>query len=116
MTCAGHDDPILLSREGKARRVRLEGGPPFSIVDYPYPTETLTLSAGETLVLITDGVTEAQNSQGSLFGSARLLAGDAFSAGDAGAICQAIRQQVRAFEDGVEATDDLTVMAVRYLG
>ena len=116
MTCAGHDDPIVISREGKARRVRLEGGPPFCVVDYPYPTETLTLAAGETLVLITDGVTEAQNSQGSLFGSGRLFAGDALSAGDAGAICQAIRQQVRAFEDGVEATDDLTVMALRYLG
>jgi len=33
----------------------------------------------------------------------------------ASAICDQIRDQVRAFENGAEATDDLTVMAVRYL-
>jgi serine phosphatase RsbU (regulator of sigma subunit) len=31
-------------------------------------------------------------------------------------ICERIRDRVRRFEDGEEATDDLTVMAIRYLG
>ena len=116
MACAGHDDPLLLSVDGKATRVRLDGGPPFCVVDFAYPLETLTLRAGETLVLITDGVTEAQDRQGNLFGSARLLADHALKAGSATAICATIRDHVRSFEDGMEATDDLTVMAVRYLG
>ena len=51
-----------------------------------------------------------------MFGSARLLADDALKAGSATAICETIRDHVRNFEDGMEATDDLTVMAVRYLG
>ena len=116
MVCAGHEDPIVVSADGKANRVRLDGGPPFSVVDFAYPTEGLTLKPGETLVLVTDGVTEAQDGQDALFGSGRLLAGDSLRAGSASAVCEAIRDEVRRFEDGAEATDDLTVMAVRYLG
>ena len=116
MACAGHEDPLLLSMDGKASRIRLDGGPPFCVIDFDYPSEALTLRPGETLVLITDGVTEAQNRQQTLFGSSRLLADDALKAGSATAICEAISDHVRTFEDGAEATDDLTVMAVRYLG
>ena len=115
MVCAGHEDPILLSTEGKAERVRLEGGPPLCVTDFDYPLETLTLRKGETLVLVTDGVTEAQNAQGKLLGAKRLLADGAIEGGDATAIVEGIRDRVRTFEDGTEATDDLTVMAVRYL-
>ena len=116
MVCAGHEDPLLLSADGKLTRVRLEGGLPFCVAELPYPLETLTLKTGETLVLITDGVTEAQNAQGALFGSARILADQDVAVGNATAICEKIRDQVRVFEEGTEATDDLTVMALRYLG
>ena len=117
MVCAGHEDPLLLAADGKVTRVRLEGGPPFCIAELPYPLETLTLKPGETLVLVTDGVTEAQNAQGTLFGRDRLLADSAVEAAkrDAPSV-EHIRDQVRRFEEGTEATDDLTVMAVRYLG
>jgi serine phosphatase RsbU (regulator of sigma subunit) len=116
IVCAGHEDPILVSANGSANRVRLDGGPPFSVVDFTYPTEKLALAPGETLVLVTDGVTEAQDAQGALFGSNRLLAEKALKAGGASAICDAIQAEVRRFEDGAEATDDLTVLVVRYLG
>ena len=43
MVCAGHEDPLLLSVDGKATRIRLDGGPPFCVVDFAYPLETLTL-------------------------------------------------------------------------
>ena len=116
MACAGHEDPLLISAQGRATRVRLDGGPPFCVVDFPYPSEKIHLKPGETLLLITDGVTEAQDANGGLFRSNRLLGDDALKAGSATAICEAIRGEVRRFEDGTEATDDLTVMAVRYLG
>jgi adenylate cyclase len=113
LVCAGHEDPILLSADGKAKPVRLEGGLPLCIAELPYPLETVTLQPGDTLVLITDGVTEAQNAQGNLFGRDRILAGGGTTAT---AIIDGIRDSVRMFEAGAEATDDLTVMAVRYLG
>jgi len=115
MVCAGHEDPILLSGD-KAARVRLDGGPPLCAADLAYPLEKLTLKPGEVLVLVTDGVTEAQNAHNELFGSKRLLADGALKSGTATEIVDGIRDHVRNFEGGAEATDDLTVMAVRYLG
>jgi serine phosphatase RsbU (regulator of sigma subunit) len=115
MVSAGHEDPLLLSADGTVTRVRLEGGPPFCITDYPYPLETLKLKSGETLVLVTDGVTEAQDGHGKLFGSGRILSDYEPKSGGAVETCEAIRLQVRQFEAEAEATDDLTVMAIRYL-
>jgi adenylate cyclase len=113
LVCAGHEDPLLVSPDGKAKFVRLEGGLPLCIAELPYPLETVTLQPGDSLVLITDGVTEAQNGEGALFGRDWILAGGCATATT---IVDGIRDSVRKFEAGTEATDDLTVMAVRYLG
>jgi serine phosphatase RsbU (regulator of sigma subunit)/CHASE2 domain-containing sensor protein len=115
LVCAGNEDPLLLGTDGAVIPIRMEGGPPFCVADFAYPLETLTLKAGETLILITDGVTEAQNAQGSLFGRDRLPAEHGILSGSASAICEQIRNRVRRFEDGTEATDDLTVMALRLI-
>ncbi len=116
LVCAGHEDPMIMDSDGNHQRVKLDGGPPFSIAEFPFPLERLTLRPGETLVLVTDGVTEAQDASGALFGRDRILTGRGAWARSATAICEAIRDEVRQFEEGTEATDDLTVMAVRYLG
>lgn len=116
VACAGHEDPVILDSDGNITRVRLEGGPPFCIAEFTYPLERLKLKPGETLVLVTDGVTEAQNASAALFGRDRLLTGRGEWARSATAICEAIRDEVRAFEGGTDATDDLSVMAIRYLG
>lgn len=116
LACAGHEDPLLLDSDGNITRVRLEGGPPFCIAEFTYPLEKLRLTPGETMVLVTDGVTEAQNASAALFGRDRILSGRGEWARSATAICEAIRDEVRTFEEGTDATDDLTVMAVRYLG
>jgi serine phosphatase RsbU (regulator of sigma subunit) len=116
IACAGHEDPLQLDSDGNVTRVKLEGGPPFCIAEFNYPLEKLRLEPGETLVLVTDGVTEAQNASSALFGRDRILSGRGEWARSATAICEAIRDEVRTFEEGTDATDDLTVMAVRYLG
>ena len=116
LVCAGHEDPYVLGADRAARRVTLEGGPPFSTVEYDYPVEQLMLARGETLVLVTDGITEAQDAAGELYGRVQILqqliAGDAAS----GPICQAIRDDIRRFEGHSDPTDDLTIMTIRYLG
>lgn len=112
---AGQEDPLLLSADGASlTRARLDGGPPFGIIEFPYPLESLKLRKGETLLLITDGVTEAQDAQGNLFGRERILSG--VGQVTATEICEKVRDEVRRFEDGADPTDDLTVMAIRYLG
>ena len=116
MACAGHEDPLLLSADGKATRVRLEAVRPLR--------GRFRLSAGDAdaeaparrWCSITDGVTEAQNARRDLVREQTAARRCALKAGSATAICEAIRDHVRNFEEGTEATDDLTVMAVRYLG
>jgi adenylate cyclase len=112
---AGHEDPLHIRTDQTIAIHKLDGGPPFCIVDFPYPDEPMKLQPGETLVLISDGVSEALNAADELFGHARLLAALEGRA-SATAMIEAIRGAVRVFEDGTDPTDDLTVMAVRYLG
>lgn len=107
---AGHENPFLIrAAGGEVEEVRMDGGPPFCITDYPWPVEPLSLAAGDTLVLFTDGVTEAQDGAGRLFGRPRLA--EALTKSAAGVV-----QTVRAFEAGASASDDLTILSVRYLG
>jgi serine phosphatase RsbU (regulator of sigma subunit)/CHASE2 domain-containing sensor protein len=114
MVNAGHEDPIRILADGTAEDVKMEGGPPFCVVDYPWPVETLKLAPGEALVLVTDGVTEAQTADGALYGRARTRAAAA-GGGRAAEITEALLRSVRAFEAGAEPSDDLTVLAFRYL-
>lgn len=113
---AGHDNPLRITTDGAVIEEAMEGGPPFCIMDYPWPAEELVLQPGEALVLITDGVTEAQNRQEQLFGNQRTR--DALTAdqSSAAAMVASLRGAVRRFEDGTDASDDLTVVAFRYLG
>lgn len=116
LVCAGHEDPITVEISGEARSHRLDGGPPLGLVEYPYPVETLKLSPGDALLLVTDGITEAQDAAGALYGRDRLLLETASRAQSATALCEDLRDAVRTFEGGIEPTDDLTVMVLRYLG
>lgn len=113
---AGHEDPIRVTPAKVATPCRLEGGPPFGITEFAYPVESLMLGAGDALILLTDGITEAQNASGALYGHKRMLTGGAIAQATSTDICEAIRDDVRLFEDGTDATDDLTVMVIRYLG
>ena len=116
MISAGHEDPMRLTPDGKAERIRLDGGPPLCVTDFSYPLETMTLQPGDSLVLVTDGVTEAQDPQGAFFGRNGMPGLDSLDEINATAVVDAIRDQVRKFEGGAEPGDDLTVMVIRYLG
>jgi len=116
LVSAGHEHPFLV-RDGRAEEHRLDGGPPFCLMEFPYPAEPLQLAPGEGLVLITDGVTEAQDGKGALFGAASARGAVAGTAGGtATAMVEALRDAVRTFEGGAEPSDDLTVMALRWRG
>src|SRR5678809_1006733 len=36
LICAGHEDPLLLDCDGNQKRIKLDGGPPFSVAEFPY--------------------------------------------------------------------------------
>jgi serine phosphatase RsbU (regulator of sigma subunit) len=118
MVNAGHEDPMLVREEGNARVVKMTGGPRLRTLEgFPYSVETLQLQSGETLVIITDGATDALNVKEDRFGLERVL--DALrddSQSTAPERVKAIAGKVRAFERGRVPADDLTILALRYLG
>ena len=68
---------------------------------------------------MTDGVTEAQNPAGILYGHARAeqVIGELFrGAASARELVMALEADVLVFEDGAEANDDLTILALRWNG
>ena len=83
-TNAGHNPPILFRR--REELIRLDhGGPILGVFpEWSYEQFEFTLEPGDRILLFTDGVTEASNSEGDDFGEARLIAA-ARSAGDAAA-------------------------------
>lgn len=75
------------------------------------------LHPGEMLILYTDGITEAENGVAEQFGEARLLeAVDRNRDSSADAMVERVCAAVGDFAAGAEPSDDLTILAVRYLG
>jgi serine phosphatase RsbU (regulator of sigma subunit) len=117
---AGHEPPLLLPRGGRPLERLVEGGgPPLCAVDgFPYTPATRQLEPGDTLCLITDGITEAAGPGGELYGRERLeeLLGRIAGAASAAELGEAIRDDVAAFTGGAEPSDDLAVLVLRWTG
>lgn len=116
---AGHDPPYVLSPGRPPRRIDGIGGPPLCTVDeFPYPAEALSLAPGETLVLYTDGIPEAENVAGEAYGFERLEAVLAALPDDCDAAMAtaAVMDDVARFAVGAEPSDDITVLVLRYAG
>ncbi len=81
-----------------------------------WPESTLTLRPGETLVAITDGVTDALDAAGARFGADRLT--DVLQLADrdsAQTICRTVVDALAAYE-AVEQADDIAILVLRYEG
>ncbi|MES2682251.1 MAG: CHASE2 domain-containing protein [Pseudomonadota bacterium] len=117
---AGHDAPYLLRAGQPPQRLRGESGPPLCVLEgYRYQSESLQLLPGDALVLITDGITEAESRDGKTFyGAERLsqclarLGSDTRMSG----VIAAMVSDVAAFAEGAEQSDDLTALALRWNG
>ena len=69
----GHDDAVLLTASNTCERLGYMG-PAIGLIDMvEYPTASRHLAAGDAILLLTDGITEAFNKDGRVFGSERVL-------------------------------------------
>ncbi|MGE5399217.1 MAG: SpoIIE family protein phosphatase [Ignavibacteriales bacterium] len=111
---AGHNPPLLI-RDGQIRKLT-KGGMILGILKttVPYLSESVELMKDDTIILFTDGITEAMNKQMEEFSDERLeqiavgLKGMA-----AGEILGSIRTEVEKFVDGANQSDDITLMIIR---
>jgi phosphoserine phosphatase RsbU/P len=112
---AGHPSPFLI-RRGIAEDVFTEGSYPVGLVpEAEYTAVCLQLEPGDTLVLFSDGVTEAMDPAEQLFGVPRLkdvLTGHMQTPLEE--LQQIVLQSVENFAHGASQADDLTLLLVRY--
>jgi serine phosphatase RsbU (regulator of sigma subunit)/CHASE2 domain-containing sensor protein len=116
LCCAGHENPLVAGPDGQVRELALIGGPPLCVdPTFPYSTEPLRLKPGETLLVFSDGLTEAQAPDGELLPRETLLSivSQAARAPSAAAMVDQVAAAARAFEAGADPSDDLTILAVR---
>lgn len=80
-------------------------------------SRTIDMKTGDALVLITDGLFEASNLSGELFGIERLTdAIAAHASGESRSLIEQVRNQVDQFASGQPACDDLTMLVVKRTG
>jgi serine phosphatase RsbU (regulator of sigma subunit) len=113
---AGHEPPVASLIGETPQRLPESGGPPLCVIEgYEYTSATIQLGRGGWICVVTDGVTEAMNERGELYGSTRLLAA-LRDAKDPAAILRSVRDDVRAYAGTAEQSDDLTLLCVRWNG
>ncbi len=114
---AGHPSPLLL-RAGEVEEPFTEGGFPVGLIaDARYAPARVNLRPGDTLVLYSDGVTEAMDPDEELFGISRLrelLVGQHEAPLET--LQKKILEAVRAFSRGARQADDVTLVLARYRG
>lgn len=113
----GHNPPFLLRHDGRIESTEPTGIPLALLDNSAYGANAIELRPGDGIFLYTDGVTEAMDGDKNEFTTARLEAclrrhnGTSLTE-----IIQGVFDEVRAFSAGAAQTDDITILALRYLG
>lgn len=113
-TNAGHNPPYLVRADGRIEELEV-GGLLLGVFPFAeYEEGTVDLEPGDLCVLFTDGVTEAESKNRTLYSDERLqellrrVRGESAST-----IAQAISDDVAAFSHGLHQSDDVTVIVVK---
>ena len=110
---AGHDLPCLHRNGGEAEELRATGMPLGLMPGMGYEEKETTLKAGEVALLYSDGLVEAHNPKGEMFGFPRLRALVA-EYGDERRLVDFLMGELSSFTgDGWEQEDDITLLALR---
>jgi adenylate cyclase len=118
---AGHEAPILLRAGETPRVLDTAGGPALCMLeDFPYAAGRVQLHAGDMLVMISDGVTEAQDAAQHFYGLRRVLEWltvlqpQTTKGQSVGTLCQGLYTDVKRFANNAVPADDITIMAIGF--
>jgi sigma-B regulation protein RsbU (phosphoserine phosphatase) len=111
---AGHNPPLLI-RDGEPVKLLSTGGIPLGILKTATFSEDIVyFLPGDSLILYTDGITEAENAEGEPYGVHRLEQVVRRNLRRSAAeLCEAIIEDVRQHAEADARSDDLTVVVVR---
>jgi sigma-B regulation protein RsbU (phosphoserine phosphatase) len=112
---AGHPTPLLL-RRGAVSELYSGGSFPVGLIDVAsFNTAHIQLEPEDTLLLYTDGITEAEDRDGNQFGGARLA--EAFGRHQDSSLSNieaGVLSAVERFCEGTSQADDITLLVVRF--
>ena len=115
---AGHDPPYIIRPDEAPEMIPHTGGIALGVLpDLNYTETTIPLDAGTALYLYTDGITEAENANGQQFGRERLeekLA--ASTVVEPKELMDGILTDLREFSGDAKQFDDITCMALQFIG
>ena len=114
-TNAGHNPPYLMKANGTIEQLPLSKDIVAGAIDeYQYKDVKLQMEHGDTLLLYTDGVTEATNTVFEEYGEGRLKALlEKQTKADCLQIIDNIKADVKAFAGDAEQSDDITLLALK---
>lgn len=113
---AGHPAPLHYQRNvGETKFLQPTGGILGIVSEQPFRVENINMDVGDSLILYTDGITEAQNRRGELYGEERMInkIKQAAGTGTAADIAKALIQDVEAYSAGAGYSDDKTIVIIR---
>ncbi len=110
---AGHEAPIIFNGSDVKSRLGVTGPAVGILPQMSYPVHYAHLEPGETLLIFTDGVTEAKDPGGHLFGEPRLLKLIEQPATSAAVLLEDIEEGLREHIATAAQFDDITMLAVR---
>jgi len=114
-TNAGHNPPLLFHQDGSYQFLDTGGIILGMMPHMAYEEETIRLQPNDTLVLYTDGITEAQNLEEEEFGEERLIQeiyeNRTRTAED---ISERILKAVKTFSNEADQADDITLLVVKF--
>jgi sigma-B regulation protein RsbU (phosphoserine phosphatase) len=114
---AGHNPPIIISGDGRVKRLDPTGFCLGMFPAVPYDIEEVTVDKGETIVLYTDGITDTRNSSNQEFGEDKLVALlKKIAKKPAGEIVSKVNTELCAFSAGVDPFDDMTLIVLKQKG
>jgi serine phosphatase RsbU (regulator of sigma subunit) len=111
---AGHCPPILISEGGEPRKLA-DGDLPLGLFpEITFQELRVTLPKGSAVILYTDGLTDALNSQGEAFGEERLMSvcKSLPKGAEAEMLCQLLSGKVSEWSAGVDQLDDTTILVL----
>ncbi len=112
---AGHNPPLVRRKDGSYEYLRIKPGFVLAGLEgMPYRKNSLQLAPGDTIFLYTDGVTEANDESGALYGESRLIhllngLGD----GDVRTVCEEVKRDLDDFAGNAPQFDDITMLCLR---
>jgi sigma-B regulation protein RsbU (phosphoserine phosphatase) len=110
---AGHCPPLLVSG-GEVTRIQSTGLPVGVTCDGEYPSQTRQLAEGDSLVMYTDGLSEAFNRANELYGTEQLVTLLARHATRGpNELLSVILEDLKVFQAGRTPSDDLTIMILQ---